>query len=247
MGWHRLLLLGLSFVVFFLFCFVSCSLRVPTLKFPQRKRVQNQTLVFSPFSLSRYSFRTIVHVFFFPFFLLSFFHSFLCFLCFFFILSIFQCFFFFPFSFHFSHFSHFPFLRIVEAAPSVQCTLPCWTQSRLKLEDNANEIPCRDPKCGTESVRVKRGRSAYKNRWIDEYKLKGGAWIVRSCLVAQELVTDGRNDTFAGTPPLKAVTLGLVLASTQQFRIEAEQKSAVCTTFTWHYSTPASTARNHST
>ena len=71
---------------------------------------------------------------------------------------------------------------------------------------------------------MKRGRSAYKNRWIDEYKLKGGAWIVRSCLVAQELVTDGRNDTFVGTPPLKAVTLGLVLASTEQFRIEAEQK-----------------------
>ena len=45
-----------------------------------------------------------------------------------------------------------------------------------------------------------------------------------SRLMAQQFATDVRYDTFAADPPLNAVKLGLTLASTDLFGIEAEQE-----------------------
>ena len=54
---------------------------------------------------------------------------------------------------------------------SVQRTVPgqdeSWTQSWLKLEGHAEEIPCPGLKCTTESVRMKRMGKRVRNRWID--------------------------------------------------------------------------------
>ena len=47
-----------------------------------------------------------------------------------------------------------------------------------------------------------------KSKWVEDYKEVGREKIVRSRLVAMESY-----DTFAGTPPLKAVRLGLALAA----------------------------------
>ena len=47
---------------------------------------------------------------------------------------------------------------------------------------------------------------------------------MRSRLVGQEFATDVRYDTFASTPPLKAVKLVLILASTDLSGNKAEQK-----------------------
>ncbi len=52
-----------------------------------------------------------------------------------------------------------------------------------------------------------------KSKWVEDYKDVGGSRIVRSRLVAMEFAWDTRFDTFAGTPPLKKVCLGLALAA----------------------------------
>ena len=52
-----------------------------------------------------------------------------------------------------------------------------------------------------------------RSKWLDDYKIgEDGQRFVRSRLVAMEIAWDARSDTFAGTPPLKAVRLGLALA-----------------------------------
>ena len=60
-----------------------------------------------------------------------------------------------------------------------------------------------------DQARGKRVRS----KWVEDYKLENGKRIARSRLVAMEIAWDARFDTFAGTPPLKAVRLGLALAA----------------------------------
>ena len=47
--------------------------------------------------------------------------------------------------------------------------------------------------------------------------MKGGDWPVRSCLVVEEFATGVRYDTFAGSPTVKAVKLGLILATTDLY------------------------------
>ena len=73
--------------------------------------------------------------------------------------------------------------------------------------------------------------------------MKGGDWPVRSCLVAEEFATGVRYDTFAGSPTVKAVKLGLILATTDLCGTKAEQK--LLGLFTVHVasSTSGSTAR----
>ena len=53
-----------------------------------------------------------------------------------------------------------------------------------------------------------------RSRWVENYTYVSGEKTVRPRLVAQEFATDVRYDAFAGTPPLKAVRLGLCVAST---------------------------------
>ena len=52
-----------------------------------------------------------------------------------------------------------------------------------------------------------------RSKWAEYYKWEQGHRIVRSRLVAMEIAWDARFDTFAGTPSLKAVRLGLALAA----------------------------------
>ena len=132
MGWHRLLLLGLSFVVFFLFCLVPCSCAGSNTRIsPTKKSSKSNTCFFSLFAfhvflsekLSMWFICSIVF-FFFLFFLLSFFHSFLCFLCFFFIFLNFSMFFLFSFFvafFPISPFSHFCVSSKLVRLCSVRC------------------------------------------------------------------------------------------------------------------------------
>ena len=51
-----------------------------------------------------------------------------------------------------------------------------------------------------------------KSKWVEDYKDGEHGRIVRSRLYAMEIPWDARSDTFAGTPPLKAVRLVLALA-----------------------------------
>ena len=60
----------------------------------------------------------------------------------------------------------------------------------------------------SEDAKGKRVRS----KWVEDYKDGEHGRIVRSRLVAMEIAWDARADTFAGTPPLKAVRLVLALA-----------------------------------
>ena len=155
-----------------LFPLLSCFLFLCGLQhsnFHNKKEFKIKHEFFLPFhfpnipleKLSMWFICSIVFLFF-SFFPFVIFHSFLCFLCFFFIFLIFQCFFFFPFSLHFSPslpFSIFAYRRSCSVCAVYAAVLDPVT---VEAGDDANEIPCRDPKCGTESVRVKRGRSAYK-------------------------------------------------------------------------------------
>jgi hypothetical protein len=62
------------------------------------------------------------------------------------------------------------------------------------------------------SQKEARGKKV-RSKWVEDYKGSDGQRIVRSRLVAMEIAWDVRHDTFAGTPPLKAVRLALALAA----------------------------------
>ena len=58
------------------------------------------------------------------------------------------------------------------------------------------------------SLKDARGKKV-RSKWVEDYKDVEQQRIVRSRLVAMEIAWDVRHDTFAGTPPLKAVRLAL--------------------------------------
>ncbi len=67
-----------------------------------------------------------------------------------------------------------------------------------------------------------------RSKWLDDNRRDdAGQVFVRSRLVAMEIAWDARHDTFAGTPPLMAVRLGLALAC------RGPASSCVSTTSQW--------------
>lgn len=68
-----------------------------------------------------------------------------------------------------------------------------------------------------------------RSKWLDDWKAGEGSFI-RSRLVGQEIAWDVRNDTFAGTPPTKAIRLVVSLQSSRpppEGRTERSRQVAV--------------------